>query len=486
MMDTEQATLKTQTESEVQDLYDAVVIGAGSGGLTVAVGLSTLGKSVALIEANDIGGDCTNVGCIPSKSLLHHSAKHLETGSSSREVLSTVRDKRNQLRDTEQHEFGEMDGIDLIFGRAKLSSATTVEITANNDSQLTKTISASNIIIATGARPRPIPIDGLPAERYVTNETFFEQTELPKNLAILGGGPIGLEMAVASRALGTSVTVLEAASDLLPMLPDRAGVAVRNSLEAQGITIRTGVTAKRYDDASRTLYVGLIDGQESGSVQDVDAVLVAVGRIPNSAGLGLETAGVETERGFITTDRKGRTNVSSVWAIGDVTPRSQTTHGANAWGRRVIKAIAFPYMPTSSDPIVPSAIFTRPEVATIGEHPEELTDDINRLTLDLSTIDRAYTDEVAHGVLIVDVRRLSGKVLAVTIVGPRAGELIGVASLAMTNDIPLHKWYPVVWAYPTYSGAFGKIVDMHMSETLTNLKRESRRWVGGVTRRWRS
>ncbi len=477
----------TEAQSAVKERYDAVVIGAGSGGLTVAVGLSTLGKSVALVEADQIGGDCTNVGCIPSKSLLHHSREHLNQTSSSREVLSTVRARRDNLRETERHEFGEMDRIDLIFGRGKLSSATTVSITQKNQSsEFSKTITADNIIISTGARPRPVPIDGLPPERYLTNETFFEQPELPKNLVILGGGPIGLEMAVASLDLGSNVTVLEGARDLLGTLPPKIGKAVTDSLQEQGIVVKTDTTAKTFDPNTRSLTIGPIDGAATDSIDDVDAVLVAVGRVPNSDGLGLESVGVKTERGFVSTDRKGRTNIKSIWAVGDVTTRSRTTHGANAWGRRVIKAIAFPYMPTSSDPIIPTAIFTRPEVASIGDHPEKVTDDINRLELDLSTIDRAYTDEVSHGVMIVDVRRLSGTVLAVTIVGPRAGELIGVASLAMTAGLPLHKWYPTVWAYPTYSGAFGKIVDMYMSETLTNIKLESKRWFGGLARRWRT
>lgn len=486
-MTTLQTDLPTLSDgSPMSDRYDAIVVGAGSGGLTVAVGLSILGKSVALIEASNIGGDCTNVGCIPSKSLLHR-ARH-QAGAAGADILAEVRAKRDRLRDEEAHEYAAMENIDLVFARATIESPTSVRLTPTaTEGSFDTTVSAENIIIATGARPRPIPIEGLPAERLLTNDNFFEAADLPKRIAILGAGAIGLELGYAANLLGSEVTILEAGSKVLPQLPNAAGVEVSRALTSQSIDVRTQQTAKRYDPDSNALHIGPLDGDETDVLPNIDAVLVAVGRIPNSDSLGLDAKNVriETDRGFIVTDNKGRTNVGSIWAVGDVTTRSRTTHGANAWGRRITKAIAFPYVPIGSKPIIPAAIFAQPEIATIGQHPEFPGDDVNRIVLEIPSTDRAYTDDVQDGVIILDVRRLTGKVMAVTVVGPHAGELIGIVSMAMTNDIPLHKWYSVVWAYPTYSGAIGKVVDLHMSETLTNIKRESRRWFRGSLRRLR-
>lgn len=462
-----------------------VVIGAGSGGLTVAVGLSRLGRSVVLVEGHHIGGDCTNVGCIPSKSLLHHSRVHAvarpATRRGTREILASVRARRTALRLHEVDEFGSMDGIDLRFGRARLLGDGEVEIA--EASGRTVRVAAKHIVVATGSAPRRIPIDGVPDQMVVTNNELFELDDVPDHLVIVGGGPIGVEMAVAFVRLGCRVTVLEAAPQLLPQMLPEAAAIVHRSLTEMGIDVRVGAVAHRYDQNLGQIAVGPLGGDATGIVEDVDRILMAVGRVPNTDGLGLDVAGVDTDAGGrIVIDPKGRTSADGIWACGDVTDRGGTTHLANAWGRRVIKHILAPVAPAGAEPERPAVAFTEPEAGCIGVQPVDVPDDVMRLRVALADIDRGYTDELGDGVLIVDVRRFSGKVLGATVVGPRAGELIGLFALAMKNDLAFHKWYGTVWPYPTYGEAIGRAVDEYMATTLPKLPAELAGWVRGRLR----
>lgn len=459
---------------------DAIVIGAGSGGLTVAVGLSSFGKRVRLIERADVGGDCTNVGCIPSKALLHASVEQSDrTGA---QILAHVRERRDHLRDEETEHFGGVDKIDLQFGTARLVAPGVVKVLAADGS--TETIEAKHIVIATGSKARRLPIDGLPEHRYLTNVELFEEATPPSRLVIVGAGPIGVEMATAFRRLGTEVVVLDAAPQILPaMLPEAAAV-VHRALEKQGVDLRPGLVAKRFDETTQTLHVGPLDGEATQSIAGIDRVLMAVGRVPNSSDLGIEDLGIELDRGGrIVVNAKGESTLERVWAVGDVSTEGGTTHIANAWGRRIIKAIIAPPAPAGPKPLHPAVTFASPEAATIGVQPVEVASDVRRITYDFSKADRSFTDEVEDGVIIVDVRRFSGKILGATIVGPRAGELISTFSLAMTAGVKLQKWYPVVWPYPAYSDALGAVVDDFMLQHLKNLHKDFPRWLWARLRR---
>lgn len=458
---------------------DAVVIGAGSGGLTVAVGLSSFGRRVRLIERAEVGGDCTNSGCIPSKTLLHASA---EPGTrSGSEVLAYVRSRRDRLRDEETEHFGSLDGIDLQFGTARLVGPGLVEVVAADGS--IETIETKHVVIATGSRARRLPIEGLSTSRYLTNTELFEETEPPSKLVIVGGGPIGVEMATAYRRLGAEVVVLEAEPRLLPAMLPEASAIVERSLTRSGVEVRAGLVAKSFDDSTRIMRIGPLDGDVTDEIPDVDRVLMAVGRVPNSEGLGLEELGIELDRGHVVVDAKGRTSRDRVWAVGDVSTEGGTTHLANAWGRRVIKAIIAPPAPAGSRPLHPAVTFSAPEAAMIGEQPVEVPAHVRRIHYDLARADRAFTDGVEDGIIVVDVRRFSGKILGATVVGPRAGELISTFSLAMTAGVRLQKWYPVVWPYPAYSDALGAVVDDFMLQHLRSLHTDFARWLWGRMRR---
>jgi len=459
---------------------DSIVIGAGSGGLTVAVGLSSFGKRVRMIERADVGGDCTNVGCIPSKVLLHASAEPgNRTGA---QVMAHVRERRDHLRDEETEHFGSADNIDLQFGTARLVAPGVVEV-ANADGS-TETIEAKHVVIATGSIARRLPVEGLPDRRYLTNIELFEEATPPSRLVIVGAGPIGIEMATAFRRLGTDVVVLDAAPQILPALLPEAAAVVDRALQEQGVDLRPGFVAKRFDEATQTLHIGPLDGDATQSITGVDRVLMAVGRVPNSSNLGLEDLGIELDRGGrIVVNAKGESSLEKVWAVGDVSTEGGTTHIANAWGRRVVKAIIAPPAPAGPKPLHPAVTFASPEAATIGVQPVEIPSDVRRITYDYAKADRSFTDDVEDAIIIVDVRRFSGRILGATIVGPRAGELISTFSVAMTAGVKLQKWYPVVWPYPAYSDALGAVVDDFMLQHLKNLHKDFPRWLWGRVRR---
>jgi dihydrolipoamide dehydrogenase len=458
----------------VSDSFHTIVIGAGSGGLTVAVGLANLGKPVAVIEALHVGGDCTNVGCVPSKTLIHQAE---ERGASDPDgALAEVRRKRDALRAKETHEFGEIKNLSLIFGRARLAGPRQVVVALPAGGE--RALSAKNIVIATGARPRTIAIPGLPAERMLTNESVFELPAAPRHLAVVGGGVIGMELAFAFRKLGSQVSVITTAPRVMDKFLPEVSAALDASLHARGVAVYRSAQTHSYDEAGQTLRVERA-GQLT-ALEGVDYVLVAVGRQRNLEGLGLERAGVTVSPSAgIATDSYGRTNVPGIYAIGDVTGTSAFTHSANAQGRRVVQRIALPWLPARApEPFYPSATFSDPEVATAGMRQGQIAERfhprlVKRIRVDLVTqTDRGYTDDLQQGAIIVDAVRLTGKILSVTIVGPRASELISLFTLAIQEGISLYKLYRVVYPYPTFSSGIQKVADAFLRETLTGLRGE--------------
>ncbi len=451
--------------------YDVIVIGAGSGGLTAAAGLARFGKSVAMIERHHIGGDCTNVGCIPSKSLLHLSSEIAKLGrgaastspssaSSTAESLRRVRSRRDRLRHREHDEFSSTENLTLVYGEATIVAPGRVEVTHDGS---TDVFVCKHIVVATGSRPQRIDL-GLAAGRAITNDELFELDEVPDALAIIGAGPVGLEMALAFARLGSKVTVVEQGDQVAVGVLGEAALVVQRHLESHGVAFLLGTRA----DVSLPV------------ISAADRVLVAIGRHPNTEGLGLETVGVKLDQGrCIEIDDRGRTSVEGIWATGDVTNRTGTTHGASAWSRRIIKSIVARPLPIGDEPLEPRVIFTEPELAAIGEQPEKVPGDVRRIRFELKDADRGYTDELEDGLIILDVRRLSGKILGATIVGPRAGELISVFALAMHLGVPMHKWYGTVWPYPSYADALGRVVDLYMSEAMGSIPSDALRWAKG-------
>jgi pyruvate/2-oxoglutarate dehydrogenase complex dihydrolipoamide dehydrogenase (E3) component len=454
--------------------FSTIVIGAGSGGMTVAIGMAGLGRKVALIEGNHVGGDCTNVGCVPSKTLIHL-AKNFGPGMNPDEVLQEVIRKRDALRDKETEEVQHLENLSFIRGMARFTAAKKLSVTHNGSS---RELTADNIVIATGARPRMIDIPGLPKERTLTNESLFDLAKAPKHLVIIGAGVIALEMAFAFQKLGTQVTMF--ALDPRPLMTaiPEASAAIQAELECKRISTHYNSTAQNFDEPSRTLTIK--KGEQLITLHNVDKVLVAIGRVKNIDSFGLEQAGVKVDpRLGILVNSYGETNIKGVYAIGDVTPTSAFTHSANAQGRRVVQRIAFPYLPLAKkEPLFPNATFSDPEVATVGLTQRELAEYchpqiIKRIRVDFKDhTDRGYTDGIENGFIIVDAVRLTGRILHATIVGPRASEMISFFTLAMSQKISLYKIYRLVYPYPTFSSGILKVADFFMRETLPNLGKE--------------
>lgn len=456
------------------DSFHTIIIGAGSGGLTVAVGLANLGKHVAVIEALHVGGDCTNVGCVPSKILIHQA--EVRGAADTAGALAEVRRKRDALREKETLEFGAVPNLNLIFGQARLLSQSKVSVALLEGGE--RMLTAEHIVIATGVRPRRVPIPGLAEARMLTNETIFELAEPPLHLAILGGGVIGMEMAFAFRKLGSRVSAVTTASWVMDKFIPEVADALTPALYQREIATYVYARAESYDAANQTLFIQQ-DSKQIG-LDGVDYVLVAIGRERNIEELGLEVARVQfTPREGIATDSYGRTNVPGISAIGDVTATSAFTHSANAQGRRVAQRSAFPWLPTRApEPFYPSATFSDPEVATAGMSQQQIAGRyhpklVKRIRIDLPTqTDRGYTDDVQQGFIMVDTVRLTGKLLSETIVGPRASEMISLFTLAIQEGISLYTLYRVVYPYPMFSSGIQKVADIFLRETLTGLRRE--------------
>jgi pyruvate/2-oxoglutarate dehydrogenase complex dihydrolipoamide dehydrogenase (E3) component len=454
--------------------FSTIVIGAGSGGMTVAIGMAGLGRKVALIEGHHVGGDCTNVGCVPSKTLIHL-AKNFKPGMNPDEVLQEVIRKRDALRDKETEEVEHLENLTFIRGMAKFIAPRTLSVTQDGT---TRELTADNIVIATGARPRMIDIPGLPAEMVLTNESLFDLRNAPKHLVIVGAGIIALEMAFALQKLGSKITMF--ALDRRPLMTSipEASEAIQAELDKRGITLYCGTVAKACDVSTHSLI--LKSGDEEITLTGVDKVLVAVGRVRNLESLGLEQAGVKVDPSLgILVNSFGETNVKGVYAIGDVTPTSAFTHSANAQGRRVVQRIAFPYLPLAKkEPIFPNATFSDPEVATVGLTQQQLAEYchpqiIKRIRVDFKAhTDRGYTDGIENGFIIVDAVRLTGQILHATIVGSHASEMISFFTLAISQKISLHKIYRLVYPYPTFSSGILKVADFFMRDTLPNLGKE--------------
>ena len=452
--------------------FHSTVIGAGSGGLTVAIGLAKLGKKVALVERQHVGGDCTNVGCIPSKTLIH--LAHHAADLSPAEALRQVRAKRNSLREEETRWVQEIDNLTFIRGRAALYDAHTVEVARERG--VLDHLTTKNIVIASGSSPVQIPIDGLPSQDVLTNESLFDLEDLPAHLAIVGAGVIGSEMAFAFRKLGSRVTLIDTGDRVLSALEPEVSELIGARLSEVGVTVHLRAEVSRFAAAHRTLY--LTRGQDEIAVPGVDKVFLAVGRKPNVDDLNLSAAGVGWTKRGVNTRRGGQTNVPSVYAVGDVTPTSAFTHSANAQGRLIVRRLALPWLPLlSHEPNYPSATFTDPEVAQVGPplstlrehyHPKLLT----TLRVDLKDTDRGYTQGLQHGFILIHAVRFSGRMLSATVVAPRASEMISVLTLAVTRSISLYALSGLVIPYPALTEAIKRAADNFVFGTLPKFPQE--------------
>lgn len=456
--------------------YDVVVIGAGSGGLTSAVGLAKIGKKVLLIERDKIGGECTNSGCIPSKALLHHaksyhaailiSGENGHTENYRREAFAYVRNKINETLAHETPEHFKKMGIDIVHGEASFTDYRHINV---ND----QTITFKKAIIASGSSPRLIEIPGLDPAKTLTNQNLFTLESIPARIVIVGAGPIGLEMGQALALLGSNVTILDN-GPLFAKLEDEAiQPIIKASFDSLGITVLQNAHLHHVESAKA--YITHSDMATEVEIV-FDKILLAIGRVPNIP-LGLEAAGIKTTANGITVNATYQTTNKRVYALGDVADAMKFTHVADAVARGVVTHIATKGLVRRKATAIPKVTYTQPELARVGlSYIEAETQfgpqNIHRIEVPYSQNDRARTDSNEQGVLVVIVKRLSGKILGVHIAGERAGELLAIFTLAIDQQLSLWKLRRTIYAYPTYTLLVKKAGDMFFSMQIYTVKKD--------------
>ena len=462
-------------QPEAKKRYHLVVVGGGTAGLVSAVGAAGLGAKVALIERHMLGGDCLNVGCVPSKALIeasrvwhqvfeghHHGAPpHIGTGDFSK-AMERMRKLRADIapHDSAQR-FTEL-GIDVFLGEGSFDSPNSILVEGQR-------LSFRRAVIATGARAAELPIPGLDKVEYLTNESIFALTTLPKRLGVIGGGPIGCELSQAFTRFGSQVTLLEAMPHVLPREDPEAAAIVEAALGRDGVNLQLGVSIKEVRTDGRSNVIKFErDGETSEVV--VDELLVSVGRTPNIESLKLENANVEFHRKGIKVDERFRTTNSRVFACGDVASPLQFTHAADAQARAVLRNAFFFGRAKSGDLVVPWCTYTSPEVAHVGLYAPEAKKrgfQVETIKVDLDTVDRAVLDGETDGFLKIHYRKGSDEILGATLVAPLAGDLIAELCLAVTHKIGLSKLATTIHPYPTSAEIIKKAADAFNRARLT-------------------
>lgn len=495
--------------------YTLVVVGAGAGGLVTAAGAAGVGARVALIEANLLGGDCLNVGCVPSKALIHaanlaHTVRgdaealaeagiSIDGGPQAVRVdfgktMERLRRIRAEISENDSAErFTKKLGVDVFFGFAKFTSEKTVEVNG-------RTLEFKKAVIATGGFPALPPIPGMKelyekAEKakdgdvrpaVMTNETLFNLTSLPQRLVVIGAGVIGMELAQAMQRLGSSVVVLGRSGKVLPKEDPDLAQLVKDQMVKDGVEFR--LSATKYKSVSTTgtvLENGLpelvlsleetLDGKTVNSEIICDGLLVAAGRKPSVTGMGLEAAGVQFDPnvGVTVTDGLQTTN-SRVFAVGDCCSAFKFTHAADFMARMVIRNALFLGREKMSSLLIPYATFTTPEIASVGLYASDLEKqgiEFNTFEKPFSDNDRAICDSATTGMVRIRVDAKSDTILGATVCGAGAGNMISEITLAMQSGTGLGALAAVIHPYPTTAESIRQAGDLYNRGRLTTTVR---------------
>lgn len=457
--------------------YHLLVIGGGSAGLLAAVGAAGVGAKVALVERYLLGGDCLNVGCVPSKTVIRSARAMADVQSAGQYGIhvpedgvqvdfGAVMERMRRIRaGLSGHDsalrFKEL-GIDLFLGDGRFTGPDTLEVGG-------QTVRFKKAVITTGARPMHLPIEGLAEAGYLTNETVFSLTERPGHLGVIGAGPIGAELAQAFRRLGSEVTVF----DMLPQVLGRedrdAADIVDAAMRREGIDVvlNAGIQRVVLENGKKVICFE-VDGQERAVA--VDEILSAAGRVPNIDSLNLEAAGVEYHKKGVAVNDYLQSSNPNIYAAGDVAQKYQFTHTADATARIVVRNALFMGRQKLSDLIVPWVTFTDPEVAHVGLYPHDAEAAgfaIDTFEQPLSEIDRAAADGDTAGFVKIHVERGTDRIVGATIVARHAGEMISEITVAMAGGVGLKTLATVIHPYPTQAEAIKKVADTYNRSRLT-------------------
>ncbi len=445
----------------MKDVFDCIVVGAGSGGLTVARGLARAGKKILLIEKSEIGGDCTNVGCVPSKAALSYVRAH--QGCGLKEALDHARTVRQEIRDSESDAALQDEGLIVVHGEAHFIDSRTVAVDSLH-------YSARSIVIATGSRPQRMTIAGARAGSVITNEEFFELQGGSDDLVIVGGGYIGCELAEVAAYAGSRVSIIQRDAQLIPREEPESSVLIRKHLEALGVAVYCSASIQSVDDSQ--VHIQTNDGATVAVTYS--HILTALGRAPVLDSLHLEKAGVLTKKGILT-NAYCQSSQKHIYAIGDcVEGNLSFTHWANNEGRSVIRNVLFPWWKVSyrHEPL-PSTLYTKVEIARVGEPLTELLkeyteDQLVTARIDATTNDRALITGASQGFVILHALRATGRILGGTVALTNGGEILPRLTQALRDGEQAQSLAKQVFAYPTQADVLKRAADAIVIERLRN------------------
>ena len=473
--------------------YHLVVVGAGTAGLVTAAAAAGLGARVALLERELMGGDCLNVGCVPSKALISSArvaATVREAASFGVQVpgeavvdFGKVMERMRRLRASispvdSAARFREL-GVDVFLGQARFEGPGKIDV---NGIQLRY----KKAVIATGARASVPSIPGLDQVEYLTNETVFSLTELPRRLGVIGAGPIGCELSQAFARFGSEVSLVAAGGDILPREDRVAAAIVKKAMLAGGVKVLGGGKNLQLAPEGRAIRMQVATGDETCDFR-VDKLLIATGRSPNVDELGLENVGVEFDKrqGVKVNDKLQTTN-SRIFAAGDVCSKYKFTHAADFMARTVIRNALFWGRAKVSALTIPWCTYTSPEIAHVGLGEKEAAGQgikIDTFCQELAQVDRAILEGEDQGFVKIHVKKGTDKILGATVVATNAGDMIAEITLAMTYGLGLAKIADTIHPYPTQAEAVRKVGDQYKKSLLTPRIRvilDTLRWFAGM------
>ena len=469
--------------------YNLVVIGAGTAGLVSAAGAAGLGAKVALIERNLMGGDCLNVGCVPSKGVIRSARAAYEARDGKAfgvrfdrkpdidfpAAMERMRKLRAAISGHDSAERFRRLGVDVFIGSGRFVSPHAVEVDG-------KRLEFDRAVIATGARAAELPVPGLTEAGYYTNENIFTLTELPRRIAVIGAGPIGCELAQSFARFGSEVYLIEALHGIMPNEdPDASEIVRQSMMDRDGVKLMCcgkDLKVSKVEGGGKRLSV---DSHDNHYDIVVDEILVGGGRKPNLEGLGLDEAGVEyTSQGIIVDDRLRTTN-PKIFAAGDICSRYKFTHAADAMARIVIANALFFARRKVTDLVIPWCTYTDPEIAHVGYYEKDARAagfDVGTITEFLNHVDRAVLDGEEEGFARVHYEKKSGRILGGTLVARHAGEILSELTLAMVAKQNLGILSSTIHSYPTQAEVLRKIGDAYMRTKLTpTVKRVFEKWL---------
>ncbi len=475
------------TNPEPAGRYNLVVLGAGTAGLVTAAGAAGLGAKVALVERHLMGGDCLNVGCVPSKSLIRSARAAHDARDAARfgvqvggevtvdfpAVMERVRRIRADISANDAAERFRDLGVDIFLGEGRFTGDDTVEVAG-------QTLRFARAVVATGARAVHPDVPGLAEAGFLTNETVFSLTERPERLAVLGAGPLGCELAQAFQRLGCRVTQIQRKGQILTREDPDAAAVVAEAMRRDGVDVRLSSTLARVEptETGKRLHLETPDGEDG---VEVDEILVGAGRAPNVQGLGLDAVGVQyDDRHGIEVDDRLRTTNPHVYAAGDVCLKDKFTHTADAAARIVIQNALFWGRKKVSALTIPWCTYTDPEIAHVGLYEADARErgiEVDTFTERFEDVDRALADGEAEGLLKVHLRKGTDHILGATLVARHAGETISELTLAMTAGVGLGKVASTIHPYPTQAEAVKHVADAQNRTRLTPRTRALFEWI---------